>query len=58
MIKIEQKITNKLPGEFSLFISFDYKKQIVDTIKNLPGPLVYDKKNNTWEIPLTSLSKA
>lgn len=55
MINIEEKITKKVPGETSLFITFNYKKEYVDIIKALPGSN-YSKKDKTWEVPLTYLS--
>ena len=55
MILIEEKIPKKLPGLSSLFISFDYNKDIINVIKQ-SGNAVYDKKNQIWEVPITSLS--
>lgn len=53
----EQRPPYKLPGESSFFIQFDYKKEYVDTMHNLPSA-VYHKKLKCWEIPTTSLSRA
>lgn len=55
MIIIEEKKCSKLSGLTSLFISFDYNPNIVDIIKS-SEIYVYDKKEYTWEVPLTSLS--
>lgn len=56
MIYIEEKHPMKIPGLSSLFVKFDYKKEIVDIIKTCT-PCSYSKKTNLWEIPLTRLSK-
>lgn len=57
MIEIKQiKPTIKLPGESSLLVKFNYDKNIVEAIKNVPSA-IYHKKNQTWEIPVTSLAR-
>lgn len=56
MIRIEEKIPKRIPGKSALFISFDYKAEIVSIIKTC-GPLHYDKKTKVWEIPTTHLAK-
>ncbi len=56
MIKIEEGVTKKVPGETSLFISFDYKKELVDILKLFSGSN-YSKKDKRWEVPLTYLSR-
>lgn len=56
MIKIEEHQTVKLPGQTSLFVSFDYNKDIVDNIKSLNSAL-YNPNKKEWEVPLTSLSE-
>lgn len=55
MIKIEEREPIKLSGLSSLFISFNYKPEIVDIIKT-SDKYVYDKKTYTWEVPCSSLS--
>lgn len=55
MIHIEEKKTNKLPGITSLFVTFDYRPDLVDIVKNQSNA-IYDKETKVWEIPLTSLS--
>ena len=58
MIYIEEcRPAYKMPGLSSFFIKFDYKANIVDTIKNLPN-YAYHKKLNCWEIPTTCLARA
>lgn len=47
----------KLPGLSSLVIKFDYNKLFVDIMHQIELS-VYDKKSQTWEIPLTSLHTA
>lgn len=56
MIKIEEKKTKRIPGESSLFITFDYNPEIVAIIKTCT-PLHFDKKTKIWEIPSTRLAK-
>lgn len=56
MIYIEEKQPEKVPGLTSLFITFDFKKEIVDILKTCT-PCNYSEKTNIWEIPLTRLSK-
>lgn len=56
MVLIEEKKTKKIPGETSLFVSFQYDAQIVSEIKTL-SLAIYDKKTSTWELPLTLLSE-
>lgn len=56
MILIEEKIPKKLPGLTSLFVTFDYNKNVIDIIKECL-PVNYDKKTRVWEIPITRLAK-
>lgn len=56
MIYIREERTQKLPGETSLFVTFDYKPDIVNAIKSCATVKNYDKKTYTWEIPLTDLA--
>lgn len=53
----EQEQPYKLPGKISFFVKFKYQPNIVDTIKTVPNA-VYHKKFTSWEIPVTSLSRA
>lgn len=55
MIKIREDKTTKLPGLSSLYVTFDYNKDIVEIIKQC-SPANYNKKNYTWEVPVTSLA--
>lgn len=52
MITIREDIPSKVPGQTSLFISFDFKQEIVNHIK-LYDCKNYDKKTFTWELPLS-----
>ena len=52
MIYIKEEDTKKVPGLTSLFISFNYKQELVDAVKTIPCSS-YDKKTNLWEIPLS-----
>ena len=56
MIRIEERAQKRIPGKSALFVSFDYKPEIVSIIKTC-GPLHYDKKTKVWEIPTTHLAK-
>ena len=44
MINIEERTTKIVPGETSLFISFNYNPQYVDIIKQFSG-ISYNKNN-------------
>lgn len=56
MIRIEERTTVKIPGDTSLFVTFDFNQKIVDELKIMSNTFFdYDKKE--WEIPLTSLSE-
>lgn len=58
MIYFEEiKPALKMPGLSSILIRFEYKKSVVDAIKNLHSR-VYHKKINAWEIPISCLSSA
>ena len=49
MITITEKKTKKVPGITSLFVSFDYNKDIIDKIKTLDC-FNYSKVTKEWEI--------
>lgn len=55
MIYIEERKTDKVPGTTSLFLIFNYKKEIIDIIKSLDCR-VFNKKKNEWEIPICYFS--
>lgn len=55
-IFVEEKQTKKCPGLTSLFVSFDYKQEIVESIKRIDGAQ-YDSKTKIWEIPVLGLQK-
>lgn len=56
MITISEQIPKKVSGRSSLFISFQYNEQIINTLKTF-SPAVYDKNTKQWELPITCLSK-
>lgn len=56
MITIEERITQKVVGETSLFIKFDFNQELVNIIKLYSG-CSYSKKTKEWEVPLTYLSR-
>lgn len=53
---IEERITKKVPGETSLFLSFAYNTDYLNIIKQCEGAH-FDKKTKEWELPLSNLSK-
>lgn len=57
MIKLSEIIPIKLPGLSSIQVEFNYRKEIVDIMHQLPSA-IYHKKLQCWEIPVTSLSSA
>ena len=57
MINIEERKSEKLSGLTSLFISFDYKEEIVSWIKQNLDTYLYNKKTKEWEATILELSK-
>ena len=57
MIKIEERRAEKLSGLTSLFISFDYREDIVKWIKQNLDIYLYNKKTKEWETTVLELSK-
>lgn len=57
MIFIEEKETTKLPGITSLYISFNYNKDIVEAIKLCFESYIYNNKTYVWEVSIKGLSK-
>lgn len=55
MIKIQESIPRKLSGKTSFFVTFNYKPEIVEALKEFQ-PAVYHKKDQVWEIGATELS--
>jgi hypothetical protein len=55
MITIEERVADKVPGLTSLFITFEYNKDIIDVIKTCDGSY-WNKKKLWWEVPLLNLS--
>ena len=55
MIHIIERPTSKVPGITSIFISFDYKPEIVADIKSLPC-FNFSKRTKLWEVPIRYLS--
>lgn len=56
MITVQERVTKKLPGQTSLFVSFNYNKLIVEELKLLSNTN-YDADTKEWELPITSLSE-
>ena len=56
MIRIVEAPTRKLPGLSSLFITFDFNRQIIDEIKLLETR-IFDENHKDWEIPTADLGK-
>ena len=57
MINIEERRAEKLSGLTSLFISFDYREDIVKWIKQNLDIYLYNKKTKEWETTILELSK-
>lgn len=56
MINITENIAKKVPGITSLFITFDFNANIINELRLLECKN-YDKKTQTWEVPLVYSSK-
>ena len=56
MIQVEERMSNRVPGITSLFISFDYNQDVVNLMKEFE---VYDfnKKTKEWEVPIKDCYK-
>lgn len=54
MIQVRYGKPNKLMGEQSIYVSFDYRTDIVDTIR-LISERHYDAKSRVWELPYYEL---
>lgn len=57
MITIEEKLNKKIPGISSLYIKFDYNKDIVEALKESVTVGEFDRKTLTWEVPASDLAK-
>lgn len=57
MITIEEKLNKKVPGISSLYIKFDYNKDIVEALKDSVTVGEFDRKTLTWEVPASDLAK-
>ena len=56
MINIDIRKSEKCNGEYSLFVSFEYSTEIVDTIKAFPTRF-YNPKAKSWELPFKQLGE-
>lgn len=57
MLQIEERQNKKIPGKSSLFITFPYSKEFVDTLKSAITVGDFNKKTNVWEVPVTDLNR-
>lgn len=55
MAKIKVKKADKVSGDKSLFISFNYNQSLVDAIRAYPER-AWHQKTKEWEVPLVDLS--
>lgn len=55
MIYIYEDVPTKISGQTSIYIKFDFNKNVVDAIKTMES-YSYDKKTHLWEVPVTSLA--
>ena len=56
MITISERKTEKVVGETSLFVSFDYRKEHINFIHTLDG-CNFSRRTRLWEIPSIYLSQ-
>lgn len=56
MIYLTRGKANNLEGEYSVYISFDYDKAILDKVKELPTRR-YDPDTKKWEVPEWDIQK-
>lgn len=56
MISIIEDKTSKVPGLTSIFISFSYRKEIVDDLRSLPCAN-FSKRTKLWEVPIKYLAE-
>lgn len=56
MIVIKEDTCKKIPGVTSLFLTFDYNQEIIDTLQDY-NYRIWDKVNKVWELPVTYLAK-
>lgn len=55
MINIKVAKSNKCNGECSLYITFNFNRDIVDTIKDMCKERYYNKDKKEWEVPYSML---
>lgn len=55
MIAIKEQVTEKVPGETSLFVSSPYNPAVVAILKQFSGSN-YDQSSKVWEVPIIYLS--
>jgi len=58
MITVRVDTPIKLSGLYSAKLFFSYNEEIINWLKSIPGPAVYHKKLQIWEIPLFYLADA
>ena len=56
MIKIEEIVSKKIPGNTSLLITTCYSPIVIDKIKSICDVYYFDAKTKTWEVPCSCLS--
>lgn len=54
MINIKEGKSSHVVGEYSLYINFPYDTRLVNIMHTADGA-TYDKKNKSWEAPVTNL---
>lgn len=57
MIYITENTPEKLSGTTSIFLSFNYNPQIINLIKTNFKLYNYNKKTQTWELPINCLAQ-
>ena len=56
MIHVNIAKSNKLNGEYSLYITFDFDMRIVNAIREFPSKF-WDANNKIWELPFNKLGE-
>lgn len=56
MIRIEEIVSKKIPGNTSLLLTTGYNPTVIEKIKTICDVYNFDAKTKTWEVPCSSLA--
>ena len=56
MIRIEEIVSKKIPGNTSLLLTTGYNPPVIEKIKTICDVYNFDAKTKTWEVPCSSLA--